>query len=295
MNRFLYAHANPTTLIDPSGHAAQSAILIDGQCGSPTSCGTLKPQVNVGPPVTPEYTSNGSKSGNSGYTYSSNGGKKSPQTPKPFNVYLPNPSNLPWVGMPDSTTNLDRLGRVLAASEAARQIDAAIPPEVLAYGLAIFGGASLTVLLVRAGHTAATIGLGNACAIYCDDVAVAAEGLAGAPASRIPTVQFSRSRAPNIAANIDEAVEAGAPVTLTRATAAERNANRRAALQGQQAAPAGQSLDEYPFACTAQGGSGACVRAVPIAEQSYQGGVLSAAFRHQRIEVGDEFLVVLVE
>ena len=186
MNRFLYAHANPTTLIDPTGHAAQSAIMIDGQCGGPTSCGTLKPQVNVGPTVTPEYTLNGSKSGNSGYTYSSNGGKKSPQTPKPFNVYLPNPSNLPWVGTPESANRLDRLERVLAASEAARQIDAAIPPEVLAYGLAIFGGASLGILLVRAGHAAATMGLGNACAIYCDDVAVAAEGIAGAP-PRLPT------------------------------------------------------------------------------------------------------------
>jgi hypothetical protein len=55
------------------------------------------------------------------------------------------------------------------------------------------------------------------------------------------------------------------------------------------------SLDEYPFACSVQGGAGACVSAVPVAEQSYQGGVLSSFFQKYAIQVGDAFRVVFGE
>lgn len=41
-----------------------------------------------------------------------------------------------------------------------------------------------------------------------------------------------------------------------------------------------QSLDEYPFACSAQGGCGATVHSVPVAEQNYQGGVISRFFQN---------------
>lgn len=102
---------------------------------------------------------------------------------------------------------------------------------------------------------------------------------------------FSRTRAPGIAQNFDDAVANGAPTRLNRVSSAIRDANRRAALRGQAPAPAGQSLDEYPFACSAQGGCGAFVRAVPTAEQSYQGGVLSRFFQDSGIGVGDPFNV----
>lgn len=106
----------------------------------------------------------------------------------------------------------------------------------------------------------------------------------------VPEVVFSRSKAPEIAKNFDEAVENGAPTTLNRIESRSAiRANRREALRGQPAPRAGQSLDEYPFACTAQGGAGACVRAVPIAEQSYQGGVLSRFFQRHSIREGDPF------
>jgi hypothetical protein len=84
----------------------------------------------------------------------------------------------------------------------------------------------------------------------------------------------------------------GAPTRLTRANAATRDANRRAALRGQSPAPAGQSLDEYPFACSAQGGCGSLVRRVPVGEQSYQGGVLSRFFQDYGIRPGDPFDVM---
>jgi RHS repeat-associated protein len=111
-------------------------------------------------------------------------------------------------------------------------------------------------------------------------------------AEDVPTVVFSRSRAPGIAQNFDDAVADGAPTRLNRVGSAARDANRRAALRGQDPAPAGQSLDEYPFACSAQGGCGATVGAVPAGEQSYQGGVLSQFFQRNGIGVGDPFNVM---
>ncbi|WP_342766652.1 polymorphic toxin-type HINT domain-containing protein [Xylanimonas oleitrophica] len=111
-------------------------------------------------------------------------------------------------------------------------------------------------------------------------------------APKVPTVVFSRSRAPGIANTFDTAVANGAPTRLNRVTGAARDANRRAALRGQPPAPAGQSLDEYPFACSAQGGCGSFVNPVPIAEQSYQGGVLSSFFQRFGIGPGDPFDVM---
>ncbi|MFV0462665.1 MAG: NucA/NucB deoxyribonuclease domain-containing protein [Nostocoides sp.] len=119
----------------------------------------------------------------------------------------------------------------------------------------------------------------------------ATAGFCVAAKSEAPTVVFSRSRAPGIAGTFDDAVANGAPTQLSRVGTAARDANRRAALRGQSPAPAGQSLDKYPFACSAQGGCGATVRSVPVGEQSYQGGVLSRFFQDNGIGVGDPFNV----
>ncbi|WP_363250316.1 NucA/NucB deoxyribonuclease domain-containing protein [Microbacterium sp.] len=54
-------------------------------------------------------------------------------------------------------------------------------------------------------------------------------------------------------------------------------------------------LDDYPFACTAEGGCGAFVRSVPSAEQSYQGGVLSNFFQRYGVQPGDVFNVRIGE
>lgn len=116
--------------------------------------------------------------------------------------------------------------------------------------------------------------------------------LAAEAVGDIPTVVFSRSRAPGIARNFDNAVANGAPTRLTRVGDAARKANRRAALRGQGRPAAGQSLDEYPFASTAQGGSGAFVRPVPVGEQSYQGGVLSRFYQNRGVRPGDPFDVM---
>lgn len=124
-----------------------------------------------------------------------------------------------------------------------------------------------------------------------DDQASEGQSSASEPANSLPTVVFSRDRAPGIAQNFDNAVANGAPTQLDRVGKAARDANRRAALRGVPPAPPGQSLDEYPFASTAQGGEGAYVSAVPEGEQNYQGGVLSRFYTQNGINPGDSFNV----
>jgi RHS repeat-associated protein len=103
-------------------------------------------------------------------------------------------------------------------------------------------------------------------------------------------------RMPEIAMNTKKALGSVDNIQLTRIKAKSSiRANRRAALRGQPAAGKGLSLDEFPFACTAQGGSGACVKSVPAREQSIQGGLLSQFFRRHNIGDGDDFVVVVID
>ena len=110
----------------------------------------------------------------------------------------------------------------------------------------------------------------------------------------VPTVEFSRTRAPNIGNNFDNAVANGAPTRLNRTTTRQRDRNRRDALRGQPPAGPGQSLDEYPFASSSQGGSNSRVAPVPVAEQNYQGGVLSSFYQRHGIKPGDPYDVRFV-
>lgn len=89
----------------------------------------------------------------------------------------------------------------------------------------------------------------------------------------------------------ERAVANGAPTILTRAESSAIDANRAAALSGQQRAPIGMSLDEYPFASSVEGGAGAYVGAVPVWEHSHQGGVISSFFKNNSIAPGDQFRV----
>ena len=102
MNRFIYAHGNPVTLVDPDGHAPMMP-MIDGQCAGPTSCSKIKPiQPGAGPAVTPTYTSDPTP----GVAH-----------PTPF-VYMPNPLNLPTIPAYEDMTPRERLGYILAANAA---------------------------------------------------------------------------------------------------------------------------------------------------------------------------------
>jgi RHS repeat-associated protein len=58
--------------------------------------------------------------------------------------------------------------------------------------------------------------------------------------------------------------------------------------------PEGYSWDEYPFACTMEGGKGSIVKAVPIAEQQRQGSDLGTAILMAHLKKGEHILVIPV-
>ena len=50
-------------------------------------------------------------------------------------------------------------------------------------------------------------------------------------------------------------------------------------MKNAEKAKAGNSLDEYPFASSKQGGAGANVKSVPASEQNIQGGTMSSFYK----------------
>jgi nicotinamidase-related amidase len=113
----------------------------------------------------------------------------------------------------------------------------------------------------------------------------------------LPVLTFSKSKIPTIAAHVEAAQSAGKPVTLTRVTDdATIKANRSAACgkfkpTAAETAKGFTSCDEYPFASSKEGGAGANVAGVPLAEQNSQGGTMSAFYRNNNIKDGDKFTV----
>jgi RHS repeat-associated protein len=111
------------------------------------------------------------------------------------------------------------------------------------------------------------------------------------PPSSVPTLAIDSRRMPNIANNIQNAQDNGAPTVLTRTTNSDLIAsNRAAACRGFCGVG---SPDEYPFASTYQGGSGAFVTGVPLQEQHIQGWTLMQFFKTFGIQDGDPFRVIV--
>jgi hypothetical protein len=107
----------------------------------------------------------------------------------------------------------------------------------------------------------------------------------------LPTLEIDAQRMPNIARNIQSALDEGHPGILNRTTNQDLiNANRTAACSG---FCGSGSPDEYPFASTYQGGAGARIADVPIQEQRIQGGVMSSFYAKYGISDGDPFQVIV--
>ena len=104
----------------------------------------------------------------------------------------------------------------------------------------------------------------------------------------LPVLEISSERMPNIADNIESAIDAGHPSVLPRTSPAQAVQNRREACAGF-SGPG--SPDEYPFASTMEGGAGSQVRGVPLQEQYRQGGTVNAFYQQNSIGVGDKFKV----
>jgi hypothetical protein len=126
-------------------------------------------------------------------------------------------------------------------------------------------------------------------AAYGASAAVASAVYGIKSATSLPTLEVDSNRMPNIADNIRNAQANGAPTTLTRTqNTALIDANRAAATAG---FTGPGSPDEYPFASTYEGGAGAFVRGVPLAEQRVQGGVISRFYQDNGIVDGSKFHV----
>lgn len=95
-----------------------------------------------------------------------------------------------------------------------------------------------------------------------------------------------------ITRNINLAWAEGKPPVLTKDRSREV-ANRRAACPKSFVRLHSGQRDEYPFASTRQGGTGARTEEVPGRENSCQGGTLSRGYDLAGIGEGDDYLVVI--
>ncbi len=112
---------------------------------------------------------------------------------------------------------------------------------------------------------------------------------------QIKVVPIPKSVIPNVANHVETAQASGHPMILQRVTPAQAAANRRAATGLLGPAGLGKSWDEYPFASgkTPAMVLPARVVAVPWLENSIQGGIISACYRLEKINVGTPYIVVV--
>ena len=83
----------------------------------------------------------------------------------------------------------------------------------------------------------------------------------------------------------------GKPSRLTRTKDESLKKQNRKESCGNMKPGKGMSCDEYPFASTYEGGTGAVIAAVPIKENNSQGGQLSAFYGKNDIQDGGCFEV----
>jgi hypothetical protein len=120
-----------------------------------------------------------------------------------------------------------------------------------------------------------------------------AGGRAGRAAGGLPEVVFDYNTHPELADNIWHAIKAGHPRTLTRS--ANTGVNRAAALDEiPRIRPGVLSRDEYPFNSTAEGGAGAWVGHIPVAQQNSQGAILKNFYDRYGIGAGGRFSVNVI-
>lgn len=107
----------------------------------------------------------------------------------------------------------------------------------------------------------------------------------------IPKLKFDCSRMPTVCGHMVSAIDRGQPSVLRYEQDSSRAAANRKSAYGGYRAGSGRSMDEYPFASTAEGGYGADVRAVPRRENSIQGAQLSNFYRKNGMQQGDKYRV----
>jgi RHS repeat-associated protein len=123
------------------------------------------------------------------------------------------------------------------------------------------------------------------------DVDQALESTLNQAVEDLPTLEVDAQKMPNIARNIESALEEGQPDVLTRTMDPDLIAANRAAACAGFCGP--ESPDEYPFASTFEGGAGARIESVPLQEQFIQGALLNNFYAKYQIGHGDMFRVIV--
>lgn len=117
----------------------------------------------------------------------------------------------------------------------------------------------------------------------------------GRSLSNLKVVPVSQTLMPDVALNVSTAQGAGLGMMLTRVSPAQATLNRQNATRGLGSAGIGMSWDEYPFASgRLSTGPNPRVAPVPWIQNCIQGGVIAAAYKLEKINVGDNYFVVVV-
>ncbi len=109
----------------------------------------------------------------------------------------------------------------------------------------------------------------------------------------VKVVPMPKSIIPAVANHVATAQASGYPAPLIRVLPATAAANRRAVLAGRGSAGLGQSWDEYPFASGLPPGMIPSVTPVPWLQNCIQGGIISGAYKIEKITPGTPYLVVV--
>jgi len=116
---------------------------------------------------------------------------------------------------------------------------------------------------------------------------------AGKAFKKVKIVPMPRSVIRDVADHVAAAQASGKPVILNRAPATQYASNRTLATGSHPPAAAGNSLDEYPFAASMQGGAGASVKEVPAWQNFVQGAIIRWSYKYENISVGMPYIVVV--
>lgn len=116
-----------------------------------------------------------------------------------------------------------------------------------------------------------------------------------------PTFEVSRQQYPNHAKMLENAKNEGHSFnglernSGTREARKNRYESQKAIRKAQGGPPSGFDYDEFPYASTRQGGSGAHVEPVPSAENQAVGRDLGQFYLKNGIKKGDVFNIRIVE
>ncbi|MCI0527498.1 MAG: NucA/NucB deoxyribonuclease domain-containing protein, partial [Nitrospira sp.] len=113
----------------------------------------------------------------------------------------------------------------------------------------------------------------------------------GGGGRNLPELTIDYNRYPDLAENIWHAQQAGHPNVLTHG--GNDVANRAAAMQGIPKVP-GLSRDEYPFASSMEGGSGAWIGHIPRKQQDAQGALITNLIKKFGILPGQQYGVRVI-